>query len=273
MLTQEELEFRRNKIGASDAAIILGISPWKTAHQLWQEKVNGVESHSNSAMQRGNEMEPTARAEFERMTGLSVMPKMKINPLADWQIANFDGITFDESVIVEIKCASKMVHDMAIDGKLPDYYFSQVQHQLCVANLEMGFYFSFNGQTGAIVEVKRDQGYIDAMNEEEFKFWNLMTNKTPPPLSDKDYIIREDQEWVDLSKEFLSLLSLDDRKEFVRNRLIELSAERNCIGGGIRVVKREGRCIVDYKAIPELKSVDLTKYTKKGNGYFQVSAV
>lgn len=36
--TQEWEKFRLQKIGASDAPIIMGVSPWKTPFQLWLEK-------------------------------------------------------------------------------------------------------------------------------------------------------------------------------------------------------------------------------------------
>jgi predicted phage-related endonuclease len=38
--TPEWLEFRKNKIGASDAPIIMETSPWKTPYQLWLEKLS-----------------------------------------------------------------------------------------------------------------------------------------------------------------------------------------------------------------------------------------
>ena len=37
------LEERKAGIGASDAAAIIGMNPWKTNIQLWQEKTGEVE--------------------------------------------------------------------------------------------------------------------------------------------------------------------------------------------------------------------------------------
>ena len=39
--SEEWLEFRRSRIGASDAPIIMGVSPWKTHYKLWVEKIQG----------------------------------------------------------------------------------------------------------------------------------------------------------------------------------------------------------------------------------------
>ena len=73
--TNEWLEFRRNKIGSSDAPIIMGKSPWKTPHQLWEEKMGIKDSFFESqAMRRGKDLEPEARTAFEEQTGLVMWP-------------------------------------------------------------------------------------------------------------------------------------------------------------------------------------------------------
>ena len=43
--TPEWLEFRRKKIGASDAPIILEVSTWKTPYQLWLVKEVDLEKY------------------------------------------------------------------------------------------------------------------------------------------------------------------------------------------------------------------------------------
>ena len=43
MLTPEQLEQRKNSIGASEVSSILGLNPWKSALQLWLEKTGAVE--------------------------------------------------------------------------------------------------------------------------------------------------------------------------------------------------------------------------------------
>ncbi len=50
--SNEWLELRKNKIGASDAPIIMKVSPWKTPYRLWEEKLGLTECVSNQAMKR-----------------------------------------------------------------------------------------------------------------------------------------------------------------------------------------------------------------------------
>ena len=60
--TEEGFEFRKTKIGSSDAPIIMGESPWKTPQQLWEEKMGLKESsYENAAIQRGKQLEAQAR--------------------------------------------------------------------------------------------------------------------------------------------------------------------------------------------------------------------
>jgi putative phage-type endonuclease len=266
--TKEWYEFRRNKIGGSDAAIILGISPWKTAYQLFQDKVLGTEEEPNSAMQRGHDMEPFARAEFEKMTGIVVMPKVVINPKLDWQIASLDGISLDGQSIVEIKCASRDVHNMAKDKKIPDYYYSQVQHQLAVTGLNEALYFSYNGKEGALVHVKREQGYIDHLIEKEHEFWERLHNQDPPELSDRDYVdMSADDLWKATANQLKGIMDDIDTyeriKEKLRAQLIALSGQRNAYGSGLKLTKSLTKGAVDYDSIPELTGIDRDKYRKK----------
>ena len=52
--TDEWLEMRRNKIGASDAPIIMEVSPYKKPNQLMEDKLTGAVMAKSQAMQRGN---------------------------------------------------------------------------------------------------------------------------------------------------------------------------------------------------------------------------
>lgn len=63
----EWLEARKDGLGASDAAAVLGISPWKTNVQLWEEKTGLVvpeDIGGNPAVKYGNDAEPLLRQFF-----------------------------------------------------------------------------------------------------------------------------------------------------------------------------------------------------------------
>ena len=175
--TAEWLELRKTKITATDSAVIMGISPWKTKQQLYHEKLSDdPPSPPNAYMQRGIDLEPVARELFIIKTGHKMVPKVVIK---DWAMASLDGINlWDE--ILEIKCAGQKDHAIAMSGKIPKHYYPQLQHQMYVCNSEKAFYFSFDGIDGAIVEVQRNDEYIERMIDEELKFYYCLMNKLPP---------------------------------------------------------------------------------------------
>lgn len=264
--TPEWLEFRRNKIGASDCPAILGISPYKTPYQLWEEKVFRKQQEQNSAMARGHMMEEEARQEFEKLTGIAVMPKVMVHLQRDWQMASFDGVSFDGEIFVEIKCPNAEIHQMAEDGRIPAHYYAQLQHQMCVIDAKQGYYFSYNGRKGALVPVNRDDSYIETIIEKESKFLECMTSKSAPELTDQDYVEQSGQEWKKISEELKTLReciqSMEDKEAILRKRTIEISSGRNSKGAGMRLTRSICKGSVDYKKIPELIGIDLEVYRK-----------
>jgi putative phage-type endonuclease len=59
-LTQDQLVARRNKVGSSDAAAILGVDPYRTPRDVWMDKTGKIEvaQLDNEAIRIGNEAEP-----------------------------------------------------------------------------------------------------------------------------------------------------------------------------------------------------------------------
>lgn len=178
--TKEWLEWRRTKIMASDSPIIMGVSKFKTMQKLYDEKIRCYEEPSTSYMQRGIDLEPIALSEFEKETGLIMFPAVGVHDELDWMAASFDGMTIEGDAICEIKCPGKKDHNEALLGIIPKKYYPQLQHQIHVAGLDFSFYYSFDGMKGVILEVKRDQEFIEKMLEKEKEFWHCLQTLTQP---------------------------------------------------------------------------------------------
>jgi putative phage-type endonuclease len=275
--TPEWIEMRKSKIGASDAPIVLGISPWKTPFQLWEEKVMGKEQTTSHAMARGHALEDQARECFEKLTGISIMPKVVVHPERTWQMASLDGITFDGTTIVEIKCPNKETHALAEKGIIPDHYMAQVQHQLSVTGAEKAFYFSYNGERGSLVEVFADDKFIAKMIEKEEAFYQCMLNQTAPELIERDYVNRNDALWKELVEEYKEVKHeldiLKECEEAVRDKIIELAEKKNSVGSGIKLTKMFVKGRVDYDVIPELIGVNLDPYRKPTCEKWRISII
>lgn len=260
-------EFRKNHVGASDAPVIMGVSPWKTAYQLWEEKLGLREiPASNAAMQRGIELEPIARQAYNDYTGNEAEAKVIVHPQYSWMSASLDGLSKCGSVPVEIKCPGYDDHQKAVNGEIPEKYFPQLQHQLAVLGVNMLHYFSYRDGSYCLLEVMRDEKYIARLIKEESKFWNGVLSFSPPELSERDYINKNDKEWLDLVESYRTaseeLNRAKEAESLIRDQLINLSEGRNCIGGGVKVQKIIRKGTVDYSKIPELKGVNLDGYRK-----------
>lgn len=264
-MDKQQADWRKNGIGSSDAPVIMGVSPWKTPYQLWQEKVFGVDdTQDNYAMARGRGMEEAARVKFESMKGVMVAPTCLEHRELNWMRASLDGLDFNRKIAVEIKCPGREDHESALKGIVPEKYKPQLQHQIEVAGLDGMYYFSFNGQEGVIIEVERDGRYIHSLKEKESILWQMVQNKTPPELTPDDFIdMSHNREWEDLAEEWRAIKALQDREEDVRNRLKSLSGGRNAKGHGVSLQRQIQAGGVDYKEIPELKGLDLNPYRKK----------
>ena len=278
----EWLEFRRTKIGASDAPIILGVSPFKTSYQLYLDKVEGVKQTQNSAMKRGQEMEPEARAAFEKMYEMLYLDTVNIAPLVvqseqyDWMIASLDGIDLGKGVAVEIKCPGSKDHQIAVDGKIPDHYIPQLQHQLFVTGLDKIFYFSYrnNDTHPVLLEYKAEKASLDKLIKEELKFLNCILTNTPPELKESDYEERFDLEFLQVAMQFAKVKEEIDQKSLeeqkLKDKLIELSNNRNCRGGKVKVSQCSRKGAIDYSKIEQLSNIDLESYRKPATKYTTV---
>lgn len=270
-------DLRQNKIGASDAPVIMGVSPWNTPYQLYEIKKGTRTVEMNSAMQRGNEMEHEARLKFEEATKLIVMPAVILHPEYDWMMASLDGIDIEEKYIVEIKCPGIEDHELARSGKVPEKYYPQLQHQLEVAGLDMVYYFSYRPESYALIEVKRDQDYIDKMVEKELAFWTGLQQDSPPSLIDRDYEEKDDIYWDLSANAYLESVKMrkfyESQEETYKQKLIEMSGQRNCKGCGVRLTKYKRVGAINYGAIPELIGVDLEAYRKPGTETYRITEI
>lgn len=130
-------ERRRAGITATDVAAILGVSTWKNALDVQQEKLLGQESIAETDFMRmGRALEPIIVKMYERKTGHTVrrfrqVRQSKRNPLL---LATPDGADLTTAENLEIKLAVFPHGKFGDDGTddVPDPYLLQVQHQMLV---------------------------------------------------------------------------------------------------------------------------------------------
>ena len=268
---------RKKSIGASDAPIIMGLSKYKTPHQLWSEKLGLTQpDQTNHIQQHGIDNEEEARQAFEKQTGILVEPSVVVSNAIPWMIASLDGLSVCESILVEIKCPyGDSVHDSARTGAVGKDHFCQIQHQLAVTGLKTAYFYSYKNGTGYFVVVDRDDAYIETLIAELKKFKKMLDNLEEPELLSKDYLdMSTSPEWESSAQELIAVrekmadlqavldpLVVEEKR--LQSKIQELAGESSAIGCGVKCTRFLQKGVIDYKAVKELKGVDLEPYRKE----------
>ena len=266
------LNFRHKHIGASDAPVVMGVSPWKTAYALWHEKIQPYQppNFTNPAMEKGSRLEPKIRAIYELQTGREAPPAVVEYAELPFLSASLDGYNEADNFIVEIKYVGV---DMwrAIDGKkrVPAHYAPQVQMQLLVTGAKACDFVAYNDDIDkiTIVEVKPDLEYIKIMVGELKRFWECVKKKTAPPLSDRDYKTVNDPGLRELIKEWKfendKMQIAKTNADLLRGQIIENAIHPRMKYKDVKIYKTERKGAVNYKKIPQLEGVDLNEHRSK----------
>jgi putative phage-type endonuclease len=269
--------WREGKVGASEAPTIMGDNPFKTALKLWNEKSGVIPRQApNSAMIHGQRTEKEAREACELELNVKFKPACVEHSDLNWMIASLDGLSECKKFIVEIKCPVKEERhlDVFMSGKIPSYYFAQVQHQLAVTGLELAYFYSYFNGEGVLVEVPRDQKYIDNLMNKEKEFHQSILDGVPPAPTNKDYRDNDSLEWSRTASELkdikVKMKQLQEQEKILKNELITLASGVPTKGYGVTVfpVTRSGT--IDYKRIEIDLLLDLDLYRKSPTTTWQV---
>lgn len=183
----EWLAQRRTGIGGSDVAPILGLSPWRTPYEVWEDKTGRGEDQPDSpALYWGRLLEDPIRQAYADRTGLTVTKPdcMYSSVTHPFMHANLDGIASDGS-LVEFKTTSR-VDGWGEEGsdEIPEYYQTQVQHYMAVMGAEqtdIGVLIA--GRDFRIYTVPADKELQEMLIDQEARFWSLVKADTPPEVS------------------------------------------------------------------------------------------
>lgn len=136
--SQEWAELRKSYFTASDAAAMLGVSPYKTRTDLLKEKATGLAPEIDPATQRrfddGHRFEELARPLAEKEIGEDLFPCVGTEGNL---LASFDGLTVTDEIAWEHKTLNDVLRLAMVPGcdgsMLPEHYQIQMEQQLMVS--------------------------------------------------------------------------------------------------------------------------------------------
>lgn len=157
---------RANHFNASDAPAMLGESKYTTRDQLLHQKSTGitkeVDAGTQKAFDNGHKFESLARPIAEKIIGMELYPVTGTNGKYS---ASFDGITMDESIIMEHKTINDELRAVFADiqTRAPEYrdnsgdllpimYRIQMEQQLMVSGAEKCLFMASKWDGETLVE-------------------------------------------------------------------------------------------------------------------------
>lgn len=189
MTHKEWLEDRRQGIGGSDVATVLGLNKYKSPYQLWLEKTGqvNVASAQSEAAYWGNTLEEVVAEEFSKRTGKKVRRRNQVFEHSEYPFlrANIDRDVVGENAILECKTANQFLANEWEDDEIPIQYICQVQHYMNVLNLDYVYIaVLIGGQKFVWKKMDRDQELIDMITDRLVEFWTENVEKGIEPAID-----------------------------------------------------------------------------------------
>lgn len=269
--SKEWLEFRKSHIMASDTPKIMGVSKWGTPLSCYKEKIEGLEQEDNIHMKYGRELEPEALSFIEQLKGISLKPKVFISGRIPYLGASLDAVNENNTYGYEIKCLSTENINKAIKAKISLQYIAQIQKQMFVMEWDrISILFYKSATLYHLIEIERDEKFIEKILKAEVEFWNRLVNLSPPPPLDSDYSECEDPTFITLATEYIELDNeiklLESKKMALKGSIIDLCGGISTKGGGIKVRRSNGRQIINWKGVQEKFQIhenDLKEFTSQ----------
>ncbi len=198
------LEARRHGLGSSDAAAIMGLSPWSSPLHVYLSKTGEWQEPDSPRLRWGRKLEEVVADAYQEVTGnLLQFPPAATLAHRDlpWMMASVDRLAaWDNKLrVVELKTAGHRSDEWGEPGtdEIPDHYLIQIQHQLAV----LDSYYAlddtqpeqvlplddtadlavlFAGSEFAVYHVRRNERVIAALATIESDFWGQVQRRQAP---------------------------------------------------------------------------------------------
>ncbi len=181
------LENRKNGIGGSDAAAIMGVHPYKSAYAVWADKMGYSEDRDNEAMRQGRDLEDYVAQRFAAETGKKVARhnKMMIRDGHPYMMANIDRRVVGEKAGLECKTSRDLHLKRYKNGDYPIEYYCQCQHYMAVTGWDKWYLAVLVlGTEFMVFEIPRDEEDIQALTDAEGAFWHSFVETGIQPPTD-----------------------------------------------------------------------------------------
>lgn len=281
---------RKDGIGGSEAAAIMGLSKYSSPYRVWADKMNLIEpTPVSEAMRQGTDLEDYVAKRFSEQTGKKVHNTNFIykNPEYPFALANVDRLITGEDAGLECKTTSEMNLKKFKGGEFPENYYAQCMHYLMVTGLKRWYLAVLVYSRGFYVfEIERNEEEIAALAKAEADLWACVKSGIPPVVDGKDATaatleeINSPSEATDCNltpmlDRLIAIANLEKEKAEIEDGIKTHKAaimeymgsadHGTCEGFSVSYKTQAGRKTLDEKALlADNPGLDLDKYRKIG---------
>lgn len=300
MSREEWLAQRRKSVGGSDAAAVMGVSAYKSPYALWAEKSGKItpsDISGKEAVREGNDLEEYVARRWMEATGKRLVRARYFyyNTAYPFAHANVDRMVVGERAGFEAKTTSDYgILQQCRDGRYPEAWRLQMLHYMMVTGRDKWYlgvlclgkgFFTF--------ELQRDEAAIAALAQAEARFWQHVTDGTPPKVDGSDSTLEALQQilgdsqkglMIDLTDvghhvtDFVNLgeeiKRLTDKQNAHRAQIMEFmgDAEKGTYADVTVSFKTQSRSTFDRKAFEAVNGVIGSEFFKQSSARpFKVS--
>ena len=280
----EWLTARKDGIGASEVATVVGLNPWETPYQLWRRKVGlDAPKQENFAMKAGHYLEDAVAQFWADETGNEIIkasvedfmfidetkPYLRVSPDRTYWLKGTPK-NDDNKGILECKTTQ-----MSIDAEdLPKRWFVQVQMNLGVAGYQYG--------SLAWLTAGREFGYKDLafvpdfyawLVEEVDRFWidNIQGKQEPTAANVQDILLKYNRHTDGkIIEATTDIVTAYNQLKGVRTEISKLEATKEELEARIKIgfgdaeaMSYDGQTLATWKAAKDSSKFDAKLFCKE----------
>jgi putative phage-type endonuclease len=260
-LTDQQFADRKNHLGASDIAVLAGVSTYKTPFELYLEKIGELDPDARRSesdrdrMERGHRLEDVALDWHAEIEGISIerIRRDIVHPRLPFIVVHPDARVKpwrQTRRLLEAKTSGKKWDEV------PQHIEAQVQAQMAATGADVAdvVLLGFDGPPTKF-EVPRNPELILALEDLATTFWDRVQRRDPPPLDGSraasrwlDRLFREGPEEIADASQAAAIARLVDIRAHMKALEVEdgelVNALKFSMAGGARLyAPRVGRVL------------------------------
>lgn len=248
MSKEKWLKKRREGIGGSDAASVLGLNPYKSSMSVYMGIKNDlvIDEEINYKMDLGNKLEDFVANEFTLKTGKKVRNVNGIlkNDKYPFALANIDRAVVGEKAFLECKVTNSYSKKLW-QKEVPIYCQVQCYHYMAVTGATHCYIAALIGNEELVIhKLDRNEELINEIMNLEKMFWDkcILGEELPIPDGSDDYSSVLQELYKDSIEEEVILFEKEDllkRYDDVRELVKDLDSERKAIEQYLQMQMKE----------------------------------